>query len=56
MSEQKVNEFLAVCQKIKQAMLISHSGAGGLHGRPMFVAAVEDDGGLWFATDLDSTA
>src|SRR5262245_57937918 len=33
------------------AMLVTHGTNGQLHARPMALAEVDTDGGLWFATD-----
>ncbi|HYO24906.1 MAG TPA: pyridoxamine 5'-phosphate oxidase family protein [Lacipirellulaceae bacterium] len=36
------------------AMMVTHGPDGALHGRPMAVAQVEDNGDLWFVTDRHS--
>jgi general stress protein 26 len=36
------------------ALLITRTHAGALHGRPMGIAELEDDGTIWFITDIES--
>ncbi len=54
MSDQPLNDFLAVCRQFDQAMLVTQHTNGGLAARPMYIASIEEDGDLWFATDIDS--
>ena len=54
MSEQAHDDFLAACKDFDQAMLITHSQRGQLTARPMYIAKLDADGDLWFATDVDS--
>lgn len=49
-----VAEFIAISQQFHQAMLITRSADNKLSARPMVIAQLEDDGDLWFATDVDS--
>ena len=36
------------------AMLVTHAGNGGMHGRPMRVAQLKPDADAYFATSIDS--
>ena len=54
MSDQQMNEFLTACNKFSQAMLVTVDKRQRLVGRPMFIASLETDGDLWFATDIAS--
>jgi len=47
----KLHELLG---KFDSAMLVTSAGEGRVHGRPMHVAQVEQDDGLWFITDKGS--
>jgi general stress protein 26 len=45
------------CELLKQfdtGMLVTQTGKGGLHGRPMVIAQVEDNGDVWFITGTDT--
>ena len=48
--------FLALLSEFGVANVITRgrAGEGSLHGRPMAIAKVEDDGTLWFVTSVDS--
>ena len=48
--------FLELLCEFDIANVITRARAeeGGLHGRPMAIAKVEDDGTLWFVTSVDS--
>ncbi len=53
-SQETVAEFIAISKQFHQAMLVTRSADNKLSARPMFIAQLEDDGDLWFATDVDS--
>jgi general stress protein 26 len=42
--------FRDLLKRFHTAMLITHSARGRLHARPMAIARVDDDGGVWFLT------
>ncbi|HEX5101543.1 MAG TPA: pyridoxamine 5'-phosphate oxidase family protein [Polyangiaceae bacterium] len=46
--------FLELLKAFKNATLITRAFGGGLHGRPMSIGHTEDDGTLWFLTDLQA--
>lgn len=46
--------FLELLKVFKTAMLITRAFGGGFHGRPMSIAHHDEDGTLWFLTDLSS--
>lgn len=46
--------FLELLKGFKTATLITRTLGGGLHGRPMSIGEVEDNGTLWFLTDHQS--
>jgi general stress protein 26 len=48
------DHFLSLLRKFNNAMLVTATGTGESHARPMAVAQVEDDGQLWFITASDS--
>lgn len=54
MNHQQKQQFLNLCKGFDQAMLITRAANDSLQARPMFIASLEDDGQLWFATDSDS--
>ncbi len=47
--------FLELLREFETATVITRTRSGELHGRPMAVAQVDDDGNLWFITGVDST-
>ena len=47
--------FFELLHEFDTATVITRARTGELHGRPMAVAAVDDDGTLWFITNVDST-
>jgi general stress protein 26 len=51
---EQAGHFLALLKKFQTAMLVTQSGGGGFHARPMAIAKVEDDGRLWFITGADT--
>ncbi len=53
-SQETVAEFIAISKQFHQAMLVTRSADGKLSARPMIIAQFEDDGDLWFATDVHS--
>jgi general stress protein 26 len=54
MSEQPVETFLELCHRFDNYMLVTQNAEGQLVARPMMVAEMENNGDLWFATDMDS--
>ena len=46
--------FLELLKGFKTATLITRGLGGGLHGRPMGIGHVEDDGTMWFLSDIQS--
>ncbi len=46
--------FRDLLKKFHTAMLVTHGKDGRLRARPMAVARVDEDGGLWFFSDTDS--
>lgn len=47
--------FYELLRAFDTATVITRTRAGNLHGRPMAVADIADDGTLWFITNVDST-
>lgn len=45
--------FLELLKSFKTATLVTRD-VGGQHGRPMSIGHVEDDGAVWFLTDIQS--
>lgn len=52
--QETVAEFIAISKQFHQAMLVTQGADSRLSARPMMIAQLEDDGDLWFATDVDS--
>jgi general stress protein 26 len=48
------SHFLELLKSFKTATLITRGLGGGLHGRPMAIAQVEEDGAIWFLSDIQS--
>ncbi|HWB80310.1 MAG TPA: pyridoxamine 5'-phosphate oxidase family protein [Nannocystaceae bacterium] len=46
--------LIEILKDFNSAMLVTRSADGQLHGRPMGVAEVGDEGELWFCAALDS--
>ncbi len=46
--------FLELLKRFDTALLITHTPSGLLHGRPMGISQIEDDGSLWFFSSIDS--
>ena len=46
--------FISLLKKLNTAMLVTHTGDAGFHARPMALAAVEDDGQIWFISGKDT--
>jgi general stress protein 26 len=53
-SPETVSHLISMLRDFDAATLISRSRAGGLHGRPMSIARVEDDASIWFITSVAS--
>lgn len=49
-----MEHFLRLLRGFDTATLITHTRERELHGRPMAIAAVDDDGTIWFLTRGDS--
>ncbi|MBK8018518.1 MAG: pyridoxamine 5'-phosphate oxidase family protein [Betaproteobacteria bacterium] len=50
----KRDHLIGMLQDFETAMLFTRSARGMLCGRPMALAEVQDDGTLYFCTDLDA--
>ena len=46
--------FLDVVKQFNTAMLLTEAKEGGIHARPMAVAAIEPDGRAFFATSIEA--
>ncbi|HET9957371.1 MAG TPA: pyridoxamine 5'-phosphate oxidase family protein [Polyangiaceae bacterium] len=53
-SSELLDHFLSLLGKFDTAILVTHQGDHGLHGRPMAIADTDADGTLWFLTSDDS--
>ena len=51
---QEERHFFELLREFETATVITRTRAGNLHGRPMAVADISDDGTLWFVTGVDS--
>lgn len=49
-----IARFRELVSKFRTAMFVTRGHDVALHGRPMAVAQVEEDGTLWFLTGLDT--
>ena len=47
--------FFELLREFDTATVITRTRGGELHGRPMAVAQVDEEGTLWFITSVDST-
>lgn len=47
-------KLVDLMKQFDNAMLVTHDGSR-LDARPMAIAKVDDDGGLWFVTDRQSS-
>lgn len=52
---QAERHFFELLKQFETATVITRGRTGELHGRPMAVADVADDGTVWFVTSIDST-
>ncbi|MFZ5892502.1 MAG: pyridoxamine 5'-phosphate oxidase family protein [Myxococcota bacterium] len=52
--ESTTERFLEILKGFDTSILLTHTRDGSLHGRPMALADIDDDGALWFLTRLDS--
>ena len=43
-------KFFELLGNFDTAVLVTHEKTGTLHGRPMYIAETNDDGGIWFIT------
>src|SRR5450432_2357991 len=46
--------FFELLHEFDTATVVTRARMGSLHGRPMAIAEVGDDGTLWFITNVDS--
>lgn len=53
-SAELMDHFLGLLRNFDTATLVTHTLDHELHGRPMGIADVDDDGTIWFLTDGDS--
>ena len=53
-SSSSLESFLKVLKSFEIGMLVTHDSGHGLHGRPMAIADVEDQGNVWFITSDDT--
>jgi general stress protein 26 len=53
MDEQK-KHLVQMLRDFETGVLVTKTSDGGFHGRPMEVAKVDDDGGLYFSASLNS--
>ena len=53
-SRDAVEHVLELLRDFDTATLVTHTPESRLHGRPMAIASVENDGTLWFVTDRTS--
>lgn len=53
-SPETVSHLVALLRDFDAATLVTRCRGGGLHGRPMSVARVDDDATLWFITSTAS--
>jgi general stress protein 26 len=49
------HHFFEMLREFDTASVITRTRGGNLHGRPMAIADLTDDGTLWFITGVDST-
>jgi general stress protein 26 len=49
------HHFFEMLREFDTATVITRTRGGNLHGRPMAIAELTDDGTLWFITGVDST-
>jgi general stress protein 26 len=54
MAATELNELRELLQKFDTAVLITHAGEGKMRARPMAIAAVEENCGLWFISGRDT--
>jgi len=48
------SHFLELLKEFKTATLVTLALGGGLRGRPMAIGHIEDDGTMWFLSDIQS--
>ena len=51
---EKTERVIELLRKFDTATLVTRTPGGPLHGRPMAIASVENDGTVWFVTDETS--
>jgi general stress protein 26 len=50
----QIRKFHDLMAKFETAMLVTHTGAGELRGRPMAIAQVEENCRVWFFSSVES--
>ncbi|MGC4095248.1 MAG: pyridoxamine 5'-phosphate oxidase family protein [Polyangiaceae bacterium] len=53
-NETSTQRFLEILKGFETSILLTHTRGGALHGRPMALGDIEDDGVMWFLTRIDS--
>jgi general stress protein 26 len=53
-SPETVERLVALLREFEAATLVTRARGGSLHGRPMSIAAVDDDVAIWFITSVRS--
>jgi general stress protein 26 len=53
-SAEAASHLVSMLREFSEAILVTRSRAGGLHGRPMSIAQVDDNATIWFVTSVAS--
>lgn len=53
-SDKAEQKFFELLKQFDNAMLVTHTRSGPLHGRPMAIAETSHDGSIWFITRADA--
>ena len=53
-SNQAEKKFFELLKQFDNAMLVTHTRSGPLHGRPMAITETSEDGSVWFITAADA--
>lgn len=54
-STEQISKYKALVEDIRECMLVTEDPKIGIHARPMYLAACDEAGKLWFFTNIDST-
>lgn len=54
-SGKEFQRYKSLIEDINECMLITEDKMIGIHARPMYLSKVDDEGKLWFFTNIDST-